>query len=137
MNPAPSELVILKHLWRSKSQSLREIHTAVSAELNWSRSSTRKTVERMVDKGMLSVSDSHGLKVYRARLKKIPTIATMIRQFAAEVLGLEGPLPVSNLVKSHLLSEAELQELDDYLKRIDDQESNRLPTTQHHSGSTK
>ena len=123
MNPAPTELTILKHLWRHKSQSLREIHLAVSPELNWSRSSTRKTVERMVDKGMLKVSDSHGLKVYRAKLKKIPTLAPMIRNFAAEVLGLEGPLPVSNLVKSQLLSDEELQELDDYLKHIDQSES--------------
>lgn len=74
----------------------------------------------MIDKGMLNVGDSHGLKVYRAKVKKIPTLATMIRSFAAEVLGLEGPLPVSNLVKSHLLSDAELRELDSYLKSIDD-----------------
>jgi len=120
MNPSPSELVILKQLWRAKSQSMREIHIGVLPELNWSRSSTRKTVERMVDKGMLETRDSHGLKIYRAKLKKIPTIATMVRRFAAEVLGLDGPLPVSSLVKSHLLSAQELQELDEYLKRLDD-----------------
>jgi len=120
MNPAASELVILKHLWRAKSQSLREIHLAIEPKLDWSRSSTRKTVERMVEKNMLTVADSHGLKVYRAKIKKIPTLASMIRSFTAEVLGMDGPLPVSNLVKSHLLSEQELLELEDYLKNLED-----------------
>ena len=120
MKPAPAELVILKHLWQTKSQSAREIHDAVSAELAWSYSSTRKTLERMLDKGMLSQSESHGLNVYRARLKKVPTLAEMIRSFASDVLGLRGPLPVSNLVDSKLLSAEELEALDALLREGDD-----------------
>ncbi len=123
MNPAASELVILKHLWRTKAQSLREIHLAIEPKLNWSRSSTRKTVERMVEKNMLNVADSHGLKVYRAKIKKIPTLAALIRNFAADVLGLDGPLPVSNLVKSHILTDQELVELEEYLKKLEEQEA--------------
>lgn len=125
MTPAHSELVILKRLWSTKSQSLREIHEAVAPELNWTRSSTRKTVERMVDKGMLSVKEVHGLNVYRARIKKIPTLGKMVRHFAAEVLGMDGPLPVSNLVQSQLLSQQELDELEQYLKRLDQPKSER------------
>jgi len=119
MKPANTELTILKQLWRKQPQSLREIHQAIEPELVWSRSSTRKTVERMVNKGMLTVADSHGLMVYRANIKKIPTLAAMIRSFTAEVLGLEGPLPVTNLVKSQLLNEDELEELERYLKKLD------------------
>lgn len=70
----------------------------------------------MVDKGLLSVGDSHGLKIYRAKAKKVPTLGAMISRFAADVLGLDGPLPVSNLVKSHLLDEKELRELEQYLR---------------------
>ena len=119
MNLANSELLILKQLWRKQPLSLREIHLAVETELRWSRSSTRKTVERMVNKNMLSVTESHGLKIYRAKLRKIPTIAAMVRGFAANVLGMDGPLPVSNLVKSRLLTDEELEELDAYLKKLD------------------
>lgn len=118
MKPSPTEFVILKHLWRAEPQSQGEIHKAVAPELNWSRSSTRKTVERMFDKGMLRTEEAHGTRIYFAQLKKIPTIAGMIQNFAATVLGLDGPLPVSNLVKSDVLSERELQELDAYLKEI-------------------
>jgi len=119
MRPSSAELVILKHLWLNGTQSIREVHDGVVGELNWSYSSTRKTVERMIRKKMVAVGEFHGLKVYRAKFKKIPTLAAIIRNFATEILRLEGPLPVSNLVKSQLLSTEELAELDAFLKKTD------------------
>jgi predicted transcriptional regulator len=116
MKPSPTEFIILKHIWATGAQSQGEIHKAVKDKLNWSRSSTRKTVERMFEKNMLSAQEMHGVRVYTAKLKKIPTIANMVRSFAHQVLGLDGPLPVSNLAKSDILSAQELEELDRYLK---------------------
>lgn len=112
MKPTQNELCILKLLWKHGPKSAGEIHTSVSTDLNWSRSSTRKTIERMVQKDFLTLRDVHGMQVYSAKAKKIPTLAAMIKSFAADVLGLDGPLPVSNLVKSELLSPEELAELD-------------------------
>jgi len=116
MNPTPPELSILKMLWRDGAKSVGEIHAVLGDELNWSRSSTRKTIERMVGKEMLTVKPLHGLNIYRAKLKKVPTLAALIQSFAKSVLGLEGPLPVSNLVKSEILTVAELSELEAYLE---------------------
>lgn len=116
MKPSSSELVVLKVLWREGNLSAGELHAAVTDDLQWSRSSTRKTLERMVQKGMVSIKDMHGLNVYQAKVKKVPTLAKMVHQFAADVLGLDGPLPVSNLVKSDLLSPDELQELEALLE---------------------
>ena len=116
MKPSPTELVILKHIWRSGPQSIGEIHSAVQAQLDWSRSSSRKTVERMVDKGLLDQREQHGLNIYRAKAKKIPTLAALIRSFAQDVLDLDGPLPVSNLVETRLLDTEELEELEAFLK---------------------
>lgn len=118
MKPSSSELVILKHLWASGASSVGEIHSAISETLGWSRSSSRKTIERMVDKGLLVRSEKHGLNIYRAKAKKIPTLAGLIQSFASDVLGLDGPLPVSNLVKSNILSEEELADLEMFLKAI-------------------
>lgn len=115
MKPSPTELLILQHVWRQGTQSIGEIHRAVAEDLEWSRSSTRKTVERMVDKRLLSMSEQHGVKVYRAKAKKVPTLASMIRSFAADVLGLDGPLPVSSLVNSKILNDKELAELAELL----------------------
>jgi len=116
MNPTPPELSILKMLWRDGAKSVGEIHAILAEELNWSRSSTRKTIERMVDKGMLAVKDLHGLNIYHAKLKKVPTLAGLIQTFAKSVLSLDGPLPVSNLVKSEILTATELSELEAYLQ---------------------
>lgn len=117
MKPSPTELPILQHLWGHGPQSVGEIHQAVSEELNWTRSSTRKTLERMVDKGLLSVAEKHGLNIYKARARKVPTLAGLIRNFANDVLGLDGPLPVASLVKSRLLDERELAELEALLEQ--------------------
>jgi predicted transcriptional regulator len=117
MKPSPSEFVILKHLWAHGAQSQGEIHKGVESELKWSRSSTRKTVDRMRDKNMLRVKDVHGIRVYAPQLKKIPTIAEMVRHFTQHVLGFTGPLPVSQLMKSDVLSDEELQELEHYLAK--------------------
>jgi len=116
MKPSSSKLVILKHLWAKGPQSVGEIHSAISEPLGWSRSSSRKTIERMVDKGLLSQREQHGLNIYRAKAKKIPPLAGLIQSFASDVLGLDGPLPVSNLVKSDVLSGEELAELEAFLK---------------------
>lgn len=75
----------------------------------------------MVGKGLLNVRDEHGLNIYRAQAKKVPTLAGLIQSFAADVLALDGPLPVSNLVKSQLLSSEELAELEAVLKAADEQ----------------
>ena len=88
MKPSSSELVILKHLWSAGASSVGEIHSAISDTLGWSRSSSRKTIERMVDKGLLSQREQHGLNIYRAKAKKIPTLAGLIQSFASDVLSL-------------------------------------------------
>lgn len=117
MKPSAAELVILKHLWRAGPQSVGEIHAALVEARGWSRSSSRKTIERMVDKGLLHMGEQHGLKIYRAKVKKIPTLAQLIQSFARDVLDLDGPLPVSNLVETDLLSPEELAELDAFLEQ--------------------
>lgn len=116
MNPSPTELSILKLLWRDGAKSIGEIHADIQAELDWSRSSTRKTVERMVDKDMLCLEKVHGLSVYTARIEKVPTLAGLIQAFTRSVLSLDGPLPVSTLTGSQILSQDELDELADWLE---------------------
>lgn len=131
MKPTPTEFVILKHLWQVGPQSQSEIHHSVQAQLQWSRSSTRKTIERMYDKGMLSTKDSHGTRLYKAKVKKVPTIAIMIQNFASTVLGLEGPLPVANLMKSHVLNAEELIELEHYLNAVSAQDDTETDKPYH------
>lgn len=110
--PSASELAILKALWQQSPLSAREIHQQIAEQLDWSYSSTRKTLDRMQDKGLLQVLEVHGLKVFEAKADKVPTLAAYARDFAERVLEIKGPVPASFFAGSELLSQAELMELE-------------------------
>lgn len=117
--PSNAELELLKCLWRLEACSARELHNGVAASLDWSYSSTRKTLERMVDKGLASETTEHGLNVYRAGVGKVATLAALSADFARRVLEIDGALPVQAFADSRLLSEQELTQLEALLKAPD------------------
>jgi len=114
--PSNAELELLKALWRQGACSAREVHNGAVAALDWSYSSTRKTLERMVDKGLVDESVEHGLNMYRARVGKVATLAALSTDFARRVLEIDGALPAQAFADSRLLSEQELQQLDAMLR---------------------
>jgi predicted transcriptional regulator len=114
--PSNAELELLKALWRLGACSAREVHNGAVAALDWSYSSTRKTLERMVDKGLVDESVEHGLNMYRARVGKVATLAALSTDFARRVLEIDGALPAQAFADSRLLSEQELQQLDALLR---------------------
>ncbi len=114
--PSNAELELLKALWRQGACSAREVHNGAVAALDWSYSSTRKTLERMVDKGLVDESVEHGLNMYRARVGKVATLAALSTDFARRVLEIDGALPAQAFADSRLLSEQELQQLDALLR---------------------
>ncbi|MCI5044617.1 MAG: BlaI/MecI/CopY family transcriptional regulator [Aquisalinus sp.] len=116
MKPSPTEYALLKVLWAKGQLSAREIHEATAAELEWSFSSTRKTLERMADKGLVATADAHGVKVFRPGISKLKTIAGMMKDFTARVLEIDGSLPVTAFAESKILSPEELKELEELLK---------------------
>lgn len=114
--PTVSELSLLKALWKQQPLSAREIHERVVSELEWSFSSTRKTLERMLDKGMLSQASAHGVQVYRAELEKVDTLAAFMHDFGRRVMEMDAPLPITMFTGSKLVDQAELAELEQMLQ---------------------
>lgn len=113
--PSISELSLLKALWRQQPLSAREIHEQVEAELGWSYSSTRKTLERMLDKRMVSQHVRHGVQVYDAALEKVDTLAAFAHDFGKRVMEIDTPLPVTMFTGSKLVDDAELAQLEQLL----------------------
>lgn len=113
--PSVSELSLLKALWRQQPLSAREIHDQVADELGWSYSSTRKTLERMLDKGSVRMSLSHGVQVYEAVLDKVDTLAAFARDFGQRVMEMDTPLPVNMFTGSKLVDKNELAQLEQLL----------------------
>lgn len=120
--PSISELILLKSLWRQQPLSAREIHDNVVAELGWSYSSTRKTLERMLDKGAVRQSTRHGVQVYEAVLEKVDTLAAFAHDFGTRVMELDTPLPVNMFTGSKLVDDAELARLEQLLQDWPDEQ---------------
>ncbi|MES3023376.1 MAG: BlaI/MecI/CopY family transcriptional regulator [Pseudomonadota bacterium] len=114
--PSMSELSLLKALWKEHPLSAREIHERVVAELDWSFSSTRKTLERMLEKAMVSQSARHGVLVYQAELEKVGTLAAFAHDFGRRVMEIDTPLPVSMFTGSKLVDKDELDALERMLQ---------------------
>jgi len=113
--PSITELTVLKALWKQHPLSAREIHEQVEAELDWSYSSTRKTLERMLDKQYVCQHLVHGVQVYEAALEKVGTLAAFAHDFGKRVMEMDAPLPVTMFTGSKLVDEAELAQLEQLL----------------------
>jgi len=114
--PSVTELTLLKCLWKQQPLSARELHDQAAPELQWSYSSTRKTLERMVEKGMVNIHAVHGVNVYAAALEKMETLAAFARDFGRRVMEMDEPLPVNMFTGSKLVNHAELAELEQLLQ---------------------
>jgi len=113
--PSPTELCLLKALWKDAPLSARTLHERVEDELGWSYSSTRKTLERMLDKGMVAQDLAAGIQVYRPLLEKVDTLAAFARDFSHRVMEMDAPLAAAMFTGSKLVDEAELARLDQLL----------------------
>ena len=115
--PNPSKLEVLKALWSSQRLSAREIHDRIGEAQDWSYSTTRTVIQRMVDKGLVHKDSVHGLAVFAAADRKVDLISRLVRSFTARVLEADpSALPASAFAGSRLLDEAERAELDALLK---------------------
>ena len=113
--PSPTELCLLKALWKDAPLSARDLHAHVEEELAWSYSSTRKTLERMLDKGIVAQATERGIQVYRPLLDKVDTLAAFARDFSHRVMEMDAPLAAAMFSGSKLVDDQELARLDTLL----------------------
>jgi len=119
MQPTMPELEILKLLWQQQPRTARELHDEIKKQLEWSYSSTRKTLERMGDKGFLTMGFSGNKKIYSAQLDKVETLASFAQDFAKRIFEIDGPLPVATFTESRLIDEDEITKLEQLLDDLD------------------
>ena len=122
MKPNSTELTILKLLWQNQPRTGKDIHAALSKRFGWGYSSTRKTLERMSAKGLLSEEMQGNKKTYNAQLEKMPTLALLAQDFAKQIMEIDSPLPVAMFADSKLMSPEELAELESLLSSFSNQD---------------
>ncbi|WP_448547512.1 BlaI/MecI/CopY family transcriptional regulator [Thalassotalea fusca] len=124
MQPTAPELEILKLLWQTQPRTARELHDEINQQFDWSYSSTRKTLERMGEKGLVTTDTLGNRKIYHANVEKVPTLAGFAQDFAKRVLELKGPLPVAMFADSELMDDKEIADLEKLLKDLADNDAN-------------
>ncbi|MEM9262418.1 MAG: BlaI/MecI/CopY family transcriptional regulator [Pseudomonadota bacterium] len=117
--PTKPELAVLKLLWQKKSMNARAITDVVAPQFNWSYSTMRTVLERMNDKGFIEKRQEDGMNVYSAAIGKISLLGDLIRDFSDRVLELDAAPSAVMFADSRLLSEDELEELEEILKADD------------------
>ncbi len=116
LNPTEYEMKLLKHLWVAGHMSASEIHEASVTETQWTYSSTRKTLERMIEKKLVRIMDECARpRLYSARVGKLETIAALSRDFVRNMLDSPAPFPMAVFAQSGLVNDAELGTLDQLL----------------------
>jgi BlaI family transcriptional regulator, penicillinase repressor len=121
MKPTDFELKLLRHLWRSQRLSAREIHDLSQGDTGWSFSATRKTLDRMLEKGLVDTQPVHGIKTFAASRSKLETLATLVSDFARNVLDSSEPMPAATFAHSRLISKDEIAELETLLEKLADE----------------
>lgn len=107
-----SELEVMKALWRRGPRSAREVHDDLAPRLAWAYTTTRTTLDRMVDKGLVRRRSSHGLYVYESALSRPRGLAGLVRRLSRRVLEVEPARVVSLFGESLELTDEELRELE-------------------------
>jgi predicted transcriptional regulator len=115
--PTRPELAILKHLWRAGEMSARDVHDRIADEFSWSYSTARTVLERMTDKGLVSKTPVKGVNYFRAQVDKVALLGRMIADFSTRVLELDGAPAAAFFAESKLLSETELERLEELLRK--------------------
>jgi BlaI family penicillinase repressor len=116
-DPTKPELAILKLLWREGELSARDIHGSIEEEFGWSYSTVRTVLERMVDKGLISKASVDGVNIYEAEVTKVAMLGRMIADFSKRVLELDAAPAAAFFSDSKLLSDNEIEELEEILRK--------------------
>lgn len=97
----------------------RQIHNAIETEFGWSYSTVRTVLDRMADKGLISKAAVEGVNYYEAEVGKVAILGRMIADFSKRVLELDQAPAAAFFSDSKLLSDEELEELEEMLRKAE------------------
>lgn len=70
MNLSDAEWKVMQVLWAEQPATARALHDALGSDTEWTYSTLRTLLARLVEKGAVSVGGEGRQRVYSARLKK-------------------------------------------------------------------
>ena len=116
-----AEWKIMKTLWNSESpaMTLGEIISAMGEDNNWSYTTVRTLIVRLIDKGAVNADKTTGVYRYSAALDEKECIGEEVRSFISRVFDGSPSHLVASLVRDGDISEKERAEILRLLGQID------------------
>jgi len=114
-----AEYDILRVLWKTGKLTVREVHDQLTKTYNWAYTTTKTMMDRMVAKEMLLREEYHGIFLYQPLISRPMGLARMVQFFADRVLEMDSAVVVSLFAKSKAISQEEIDELNDLLKKLE------------------
>lgn len=85
--PTDSELAVLGVLWESGPSTVRQVHEALGSDRGVRYTTTLKTMQVMVEKGLLHRDQSRRSHVYCSAIDETSVRRRLVRELAGQVFG--------------------------------------------------
>lgn len=115
----PSERILMEELWKDYPQTVTQLFHTLHMQNGWTKSTVNTMLKRMTEKGIIRYEQGEKARQYypvaeRDRVNCIETEHFLSRVYKGSV-----SLMMNTLLKEKKLDEAEIQELYDLLKEME------------------
>ena len=111
---------VMRELWRESPQTLMGLVGRLQESVGWTKSTTITTLRRMEGKGLVVVEQTERGKRYTPLVSEADAAISETRSFLGRVYRGSVALCVSALAEREELSDAEIAELRDVLRRAEE-----------------
>ena len=119
--PTASELAILQLIWKRGPLSVREVHEALDQDKPVVYTTILKTMQVMMERGMLDRTSEGRKHIYRAVIAQTATQDKLLNSFLDKAFGGSAKKLVMRALGQHTPDQEELEELKAYIKALENQ----------------
>ncbi len=115
-SPTPSELAVLQILWKKGPSTVKEVHQKLSEAKEVVYTTILKTMQVMVDKGMLEREINGRKHIYKAILNEEETQDKLLDKFLNKTFGGSASKLVMKALGNYNASSEEIEEIKKFLE---------------------
>ncbi len=113
----PSEWSIMEKLWEKQPRTIVQLYHALEDTTGWSKSTVNTLLGRMVDKGILYYEEGGKARQYYPAVRREDVAMAETESLLQRVYQGSVSMMMSTLVKKKALSEEEIEELYEILRK--------------------
>ena len=125
ITPTASELAVLQLLWQQGPQSVKTVHEALDSDKPVVYTTVLKTMQVMMEKGMLDRTSEGRKHIYRAVIEQDATQDTLLDSFLDKTFGGSAKSMVMRALGKHTPSSSEIDELKAFLDQLEGDENTK------------